>query len=103
MSDDVDYLRLLRNKAQHILSNSPGMESMPGVESVPTPDTIDPGAPPINARSESAQLEAVVHWYRPVLEVVDDRFLIKTEDDEGDPRFHDPNEGAAKSLLDALE
>ena len=103
MSDDVDYLRLLRNKVQHILSNSPGMESMPGVESVPTPDTIDPVAPPINARAEFAQLEAVVHWYRPVLEVVDDRFITKTGDDEGDPRFHDPNEGAAKSLLDALE
>src|SRR6187401_3386241 len=48
--DNRDYLRLLRNKVQHILSNSPRMESMPGLESVTPPGTIDPAAPPLGTQ-----------------------------------------------------
>ena len=100
--DNRDYLRLLRNKVQHILSNSPRMESMPGLESVTPPGTIDPAAPPLGTQ-ESGQLEAVVRWYRPVLEVTDDHFVTKSEDDQSDPRFVDPNQAASTALLDTLE
>src|SRR5262245_21018550 len=86
MSDDAEYLRLLRNKVQQMLAKSPRMESMPGLESVTPPDTIDPMAP-IGPHDESAQLEAVVKWYRPVLMVTDDHFVTKSDGDEGDPRF----------------
>jgi hypothetical protein len=102
MLDDREYLELLRNKVQHILSKSPSMESMPGLESIRPPDTLEPAAPPVNAQAESGQLEAVVRWYRPVLEVADDHFITKS-DDEGDPRFVDPNKAASKELLAALE
>ena len=102
MADDSEYLRLLRNKVQQIMAKSPGMESMPGLESVTPPDTIDPVAP-VGPHDESAQLEAVVHFYRPVLTVTDDHFVTKSDDDDGDPRFVDPNKAASKGLMDALE
>jgi hypothetical protein len=101
MADDDEYLRLLRTKVQHILAQSPRMESMPGLEAAPLPDTIDPVAP-AGPHNESAHLEAVVRWYRPVLTVADDHFITKS-DDNTDPRFVDPNEGASKGLMDALE
>ena len=45
----------------------------------------------------------MVKWYRPVLEVTDDHFVTKSADDDGDPRFADPNKKASKALLAALE
>jgi PLD-like domain/Trypsin-like peptidase domain len=101
MADDGEYLRLLRNKAQQIMAKSPRMESMPGLEAVRRPETIDPVAP-TGPHNESAQLEAVVRWYRPVLTVADDH-LITQSGDTSDPRFVDPNEAASKGLMDALE
>jgi hypothetical protein len=101
MADDDEYLRLLRNKVQQIMAQSPRMESMPGLEAVPRPDTIDPVAP-TGPHNESAQLEAVVRWYRPVLTVADDHLITKS-DDNSDPRFVDPNEAASKGLMDGLE
>src|SRR5262245_46477267 len=102
MSDDGEYLRLLRNKVQQIMAKSPGMERMPRLEAVPIPEGIDPVAPTAS-HDESAQLEAVVRWYRPVLTVTDDHFVTKSDGDEGDPRFADPNAAASKGLMDALE
>jgi PLD-like domain/Trypsin-like peptidase domain len=98
MADDSEYLRLLRDKVQRIMTNSPSIESMPGLESIPQ----DP-ALPTGPHAESAQLEAVVRWYRPVLAVTDDRFVSQSGDGGGDPRFVDPNEAASKGLMDALE
>jgi PLD-like domain/Trypsin-like peptidase domain len=98
MADDSEYLRLLRDKVQKIMTNSPRIESMPGLEAVP----LDP-ALPTGPHAESAQLEAVVRWYRPVLAVTDDRFVSQSGAEGGDPRFVDPNEAASKGLMDALE
>lgn len=55
---------------------------MPGLEFIPH----DP-ALPTGPHAESAQLEAVVRWYRPVLGVTDDRFVSHSGDSGGDPRF----------------
>jgi hypothetical protein len=98
MSDDREYLRLLRRKVEQIMAKSPGMESMPALEM----PTADPAAP-ATAQPEASTLEAVVRWYRPVLAVTDDRFVNSTQSRDGDPRFQDPNEAASKALLDELE
>jgi hypothetical protein len=99
MAGDREYLALLRRKAAQILPNSAGMESMPGLE---TPTAADPAAPPA-AHLEAATLEAVVRWYRPVLAVTDDRFVVSAQSGTGDPRFVDPNAAASKALMDELE
>ena len=98
MSDDDTYLRLLRGKADQLAGKSPGMESMPAREAV----ALDPAAPPA-ARSESASLEAIIRWYRPVLAVADDHFVRSVANPDGSERFPDPNQEASKALLDALE
>src|SRR6266480_5868669 len=98
MTDDSEYLSLLRDKVQRIMTTSPSNESMPGFASIPH----DP-ALPTGPHAESAQLEAVVRWYRPVLAVTDDRFVSQSGDGGGDPRFVDPNEAASKGLVDDLE
>ncbi|ABD88953.1 phospholipase D-like domain-containing protein [Rhodopseudomonas palustris] len=98
MGDDREYLSLLRRKAEQILRKSPGMEGMSATEM--------PGADPATAtlaRPETASLEAVVRWYRPVLAVTDDRFVTSSRSPDGDPRFQDPNEAASKALLAELE
>ena len=98
MVDDRDYLRLLRRKAEQIAARSPGLESMPGREAAAINSAAAAGAP-----QEPATLEAVVRWYRPVLAVTDDRFVISQNNPGGDPRFIDPNQAASKALMDALE
>ena len=55
------------------------------------------------ASTESATLEAVIRWYRPVLAITDDRFVVSRSNPDGDPRFTDPNEAASKVLMDTLE
>jgi hypothetical protein len=96
MVDDRDYLRLLRRKAEQIAARSPGLESMPGREAAAIDSAAAAGAP-----QEPATLEAVVRWYRPVLAVTDDRFVISQNNPGGDPRFIDPNQAASKALMDA--
>lgn len=97
MNRDFDYLQQLRRKAAQIIAKSPGMESMPMREAAPA----DPAAP--GGQTESASLEAVIRWYRPVLAVTDDRFVISGANPDGDQRFADPNEAASKALLETLE
>ncbi len=98
MAVDSEYSRLLRRKAEQILARSPGMEGMPPSREAP----IDPAAESVR-RAESATLEAVIRWYRPVLAVTDDRFVVSQSNPGGDPRFNDPNEAASKALMDTLE
>ena len=74
------------------------MERMPEPESVP----LDP-ALPTGPHAESAQYEAVVRWYRPVLMVTDDKFVSQSANKDSDPRFVDPNEAASKGLMNTLE
>ena len=99
MSDDDTYLRLLRGKADQLAGKSPGIESMPAREAA----TLDPAAPPAG-HSDSASLEAIIRWYRPVLAVADDHFVRSVANPDGSERFPDPNQEASKkALLDALE
>lgn len=99
MADDREYLTLLRRKAGQILRNSAGMEGMPRLD---VPIAADPAALP-SANLEAATPEAVIRWYRPVLAVTDDRFVIATQSGSSDPRFVDPNQAASKALMEELE
>ncbi len=98
MTDDAEYLRLLRRKAEQVAAKSPGIQPRPQLEAA----TADP-AMAAGAHTESGALEAVIRWYRPVLVVTDDRFVVSQSNPGGDPRFADPNETASKAMMEALE
>ena len=95
--EEARYIELLRRKAEQIKAKGPEIEGMP-------PPGKKPGAEPgFEAVSEAASLEAVIRWYRPVLVITDDRFVRSDANPKGGARFNDPNEGASRDLLDALE
>ncbi len=102
MSDDAEYLRLFVTRSTD-LGKSTGMERTRGLEIRYAARHDRSGGADRTSPTSSAQLEAVVRWYRPVLMVTDDHFVTKSDDDEGDPRFVDPNKAASKGLMDALE
>jgi hypothetical protein len=102
MADNSAYLQLLRQRAARILKDSPGLESLPKATLEAAEMVADPAVRATGV-TESAALEAIVRWYRPVLTVTDDRFVISTANPNGDPRFDDPNAAASKALMDTLE
>lgn len=103
MADDNAYLQLLRQRAARILKESPGLESLPKADLKAAEMAMADPAAPVTGVPESAALEAIVRWYRPVLTVTDDRFVISTSNPNGGPRFDDPNAAASKALMDTLE
>ncbi|MBF9034413.1 hypothetical protein HKCCE2091_09190 [Rhodobacterales bacterium HKCCE2091] len=92
----------LRRLVRRIEAHSP---DIPRPADLPVPEGLDVAASGFEAGATvQAQLEAIVRWYRPVLEIADDRFLLSDPDTaDGDLRFVDPNSAASDRLLSTLE
>jgi V8-like Glu-specific endopeptidase len=103
-SEEERFLDLLRRKVDEIAAaEGPGFERAP-----PTARAgIDPalrGVEAAGGRPESAQLEAIVQWHRPVLWIRSDQFPTGVGDaTRRDFAFTDPNDRSSPEILAMLE
>ena len=95
-SEEERYLDLLRRKTKELsTSEGPRFESAPPV----APVGVDPalrGPEGAGGRPESAQLEAIIQWHRPVL-------WIRSDEVQRDFTFTDPNDRSSPEILAMLE